>query len=80
VSDRLDKAKAAFADAVEVDKAEIFDLNEHDRKVSKLLTIARTQAALATAEAVEALLDHIVMRNQRQDSQWHGDALEWGGR
>lgn len=55
MSDRLEKAKRAFADAVEAD-LDAAGAPELERKVFKLLDIARTQAAIASAEALEAIL------------------------
>lgn len=61
MSDRLEKAKRAFADAIEADH-DAAGAPELERKVFKLLDITRTQAALAGAEALEELLEYTVRR------------------
>ena len=55
MSDRLDKARRAFDDAVTAD-AEYSGIPELERRVFKLLDIARTQATIASAEALETLV------------------------
>jgi hypothetical protein len=55
MSDRLDKARLALNDAVTAD-AEYDGIPELERKVFKLLDIARTQATIASAEALETLV------------------------
>lgn len=53
MSDRLDKAKAALDDAKR---------QHNDDHQKHLLAIARTQAAIAGAEALEELLEYTVRR------------------
>lgn len=61
MSNRLNKARAAFEDAVAADH-DAAGVTELERKVFKLLDITRTQAALAGAEALEELLEYTVRR------------------
>ena len=68
MSDRLDKAQRAFADAVEADH-ESAGVPELERKVFKLLDISRTQAAIAGAEALEELVRWCKLTATGQDDE-----------
>ena len=63
MSDRLDKARRAFEDAITAD-AESNGWRDLERKVFKLLDIARTQAAIASAEALETLVTNTTLENR----------------
>ena len=63
MSDRLDKARRAFDDAVTAD-AESNGWRDLERKVFKLLDIAQTQAAIASAEALETLVTNTGSRRK----------------
>ncbi len=63
MSERLEKAKAALHAAKNHDR--------NDQLQDRLLDIARTQAAIATAEAVEHIEELLIHERNLRDAQ-HG--------